>query len=769
MSMTGLDLFQLLPAVYRVRDAQIAQAQTLLTPAESTQLAALQAAMPPLTAEQQSQLAELTAKASRGPLQSLLMVIQEQLKAVSYDLDQLYNDQFIETCAKWVIPYIADLIGYRSIAGIAPSVDNPRSEVANTIGFRRRKGTILVMEQLARDATGWGAHAVEFFRYLGWTQNMNHVRLDNFYAPNLRCWRPGLYIDTGFDRTSHRVDVRRVDTAIPRELGRYNIQNIGIFLWSMSACRVTGGTPFALAANAANSPLLYTFNALGMDIPLYHKAISQGADITAAAQPFNVPDRLHRRVLCADVAQGIGATYYGVDNSLVLSLGGTPLNAYEIQVCDLAAPDGSWINLPSSTSTYKAVVDPESGRIALPPSSSATSDLAVSYEYGFNAPLGGGEYERANPPNGFAVQNEAFVFPFPNTGSLPYTTLQGAIDYAIEQLAISGQAAVEIGPTQSLTADASSSTLPALAIDLPAGAAFELRAANNSVVTLFVNQEIVITGGPSSTCNLNGLVIAAAAGTVPASPTPQALVHVPAQLDDGTPNQLGQLNMTNCTLVPGWSVDLSGTPLQPAAPAVIAEASGLQVNIVLSIAGALQAAEFVTVCVSNSILDATANTGVAYTSVNGANNGAGGALTLTGCTVIGKVHTTELTLASDCIFWSKLAQGDSWTAPLIADRKQAGCVRFSYLPVGAVTPRQFKCVQQVLAGPQPIFFSFRYGAPGYAKLLAATSDKIRLGADDGGEIGAFHFLSAPLREADAAIRLQEYLPVGLECGMIFQN
>jgi hypothetical protein len=769
MSMSGFDLFELLPAVYRVRDAQVAKVQTLLTPAESAQLVALQIAQPPLTVEQQEQLAGFSAKASRGPLQSLLMVIQEQLKAVSYDLDQLYNDQFIETCAQWVIPYIGNLIGYQSITGIAPSVDNPRSEVANTIGFRRRKGTVLVMEQLARDATGWGAHAVEFFRFLGWTQNMNHVRLENFYAPDLRRWQPGLYIDTGFDRTSHRVDVRRIDTAIPRELGRYNIQNIGIFLWSLGAYSVTQGTPFALATNAANKPLLYTCNALGMDIPLYHKTISQGSDITAAAQPFNVSDRLRRRVLCADISQGIGARYYGAGNSLVLWMGGAPLNSYEIQVCDLAAPDGSWTNLPSSTSTFKAVVDPETGRIALPPSSSDSSDLAVSYEYAFNAPLGGGEYERANPPNGFAVTNEAFVFPYPNTGSLPYTTLQGAIDYAIKQLAINGRAAVEIGPTQSLTADAPSSTLPALTIDLPVGATFELRAANHSLITLFVNQEIVVSGGPSSTCSLNGLVLAAAPGTVAVSPSPQALIRVPAQLTDGTPNQLGQLDITNCTLVPGWSVAIDGTPQQPAAPVLIAEPSGLQVNIALSITGAIQAGEFVTVCLSDSILDATANTAVAFTSVNGANKGAGGAVSLTGCTVIGKVHTTELTLASDCIFWSKLMQGDSWTAPLIADRKQSGCVRFSYLPVGAVTPRQFKCVQQVLAGPQPIFFSLRYGAPGYAKLLSATSDKIRLGADDGGEMGAFHFLLAPLREADAAIRLEEYMPVGLEFGMIFQN
>jgi hypothetical protein len=160
---------------------------------------------------------------------------------------------------------------------------------------------------------------------------------------------------------------------------------------------------------------------------------------------------------------------------------------------------------------------------------------------------------------------------------------------------------------------------------------------------------------------------------------------------------------------------------------------------------------------------------VAYTSVNNTNKGAGGALTLTGCTVIGKVHATELTLVSSCIFLSKLAAGDTWAAPLIADRRQAGCVRFSYLPAGAMTPRQFKCVEQKLAGAQPIFFALRYGAPGYAKLLASTPDAIRRGASDGGEMGAFHFLLAPLREGDLRIRLQEYLPVGMEFGIIYEN
>jgi hypothetical protein len=767
MSMQGLDLFNLLPAVYRLRDAQLAQAQTLLTPAEQAELAALQAAAWPLSADEQTQLNELIAKASRGPLQSLLMVIQEQLKVVAYDLDQLYDDQFIETCAQWVIPYIGDLIGYQSIKGIAPSVDNPRSEVANTISFRRRKGTVLVMEQLARDATGWGAHAVEFFRVLGDTQYMNHVRPENHYAPDLRRWQAGSYIDTGFDRTAHRVDVRRVDTTMRLEQGRYNIQNIGIFLWSMSAFSVTRGTPAAMASNAVDQPLCYTFNPLGMDIPLFHKAVSQGAEITAAAQPFNVADRLRRRALCADLAQGVGASYYGTGNSVAVWLGGQPLNPYEVQVCDLAAADGSWINLPQ-TDAYKAAIDPESGRITLPASSSATADIAVSYQYGFNAPLGGGEYERAAEPNGFVVTDEASVFPYPDTAAVArYGTLQGAIDYAITQLALNGQAAVEIGPTQTVTISGTPPSTPALAIALPAGAALEVRAANSALATIFVGEEIVVTGGASSTCILNGLQIAGTAA--PATPSPAALVHVPARLTDGTLNLLGQLSVTNCTLVPGWSVAIDGTPNSPDAPALIAESAGLQVEIKLSITGAIEAGEFVTVNACDSIIDATINTGVAYTSPNAANSGAGGALTLVGCTVVGKVHATELTLVSNCIFWSKLAAADTWAAPLIADRRQAGCVRFSFLPVGAITPRQFKCVEQALAGAQPIFFSLRYGAPGYAKLLTATSDAIRRGASDGGEMGAFHFLLAPLREDDLRIRMQEYLPVGMEFGIIYEN
>jgi hypothetical protein len=184
-----------------------------------------------------------------------------------------------------------------------------------------------------------------------------------------------------------------------------------------------------------------------------------------------------------------------------------------------------------------------------------------------------------------------------------------------------------------------------------------------------------------------------------------------------------------------------------------------------SILGAVRAPPLVSVSLTDSILDGCSQTGVAYAAPDGATGG--GALTLVGCTAVGKVRAQLLELVSDSIVWAVASGG--WATGLIADRLQTGCVRFSFLPAKAVTPRRFECVERALGSAQPIFTAQRYGAPGYLKLIASTDDRIRRGADDGGEMGAFHFLLAPLRETDLVARLQEYTPVGLDVGLIYQS
>jgi hypothetical protein len=765
---------------------QLAQSMPLLTAAEQATLATLQSlsaqgAAGPLAAQQQVQLTELTAKASRGPVQSLLSVIQEQIAIVANDLDQLYDDQFIETCATWVIPYIGDLIGYQAVAGINAAIDNPRSEVANTIAFRRRKGTVLVMEEMARDATGWGAHAVEFFRYLGDTQYMNHVRPRSYYAPDLRNWRTGLFIDTGFDRTAHKVDVRRIGIAVaaaPFEQGRYNIQNIGIFLWSPRAWSVTGCPAIA----SATQPDGYRFSSLGMDMALFHKAVPPGfepddTNINDPATPFNVADRLRRRVLCDDISRGVGASYYGPASSLIVAVNGVSLNPYELRVCDLGGSDGGWANTPVPA-PYKAAIDPALGQLALPAVAAGAPEptVTVSYEHGFNADIGGGEYPRAagyiptdgtGRINAFLVTDPAWIVAFPDvTGTLGYNDLQGAVDFAVSLFADNGLVAVEISGSGIFA------TGP-LNITLPAAVTVVVRGADGARPTLLLGGEIVVSGGTSSTVVLNGMLIAAAPGIAPGSPAPIALVHAPELRGDGSFSRLAQLNLVHCTLVPGWSVATSGAPVFPAQPTLVAEPTSLAVTAARSILGSVCIGRLASFSGTDSILDSTGPSGVAYAAPATATTGpSGGALTLVGCTVIGKAHATQFPLISDTIIWAWLTPTDDpkvWPAALISDRKQTGCVRFSYLPTGSITPRRFECIEKGPNEPQPLFFALRYGQPGYCKLLAATSDRIRRGADDGGEMGVFHYLLNPQRESDLRIRMAEYLPVGMEFGLIYQN
>src|SRR5438046_8846264 len=170
------------------------------------------------------------------PLRELLGLITQQVGILEEDLEQLYDNQFIETCAPWDLPYLGDLIGYRSLHPIAPDQLTPRAEVANTIGYRRRKGTACVLEQLARDVTGWNARAVEFFQLLEWTQFMNHIRPTNFYAPDLRQWEPLERLGTAFETTAHTVDVRHVQCGE----GKHHIHNLGILLSRLHSRRPHG-------------------------------------------------------------------------------------------------------------------------------------------------------------------------------------------------------------------------------------------------------------------------------------------------------------------------------------------------------------------------------------------------------------------------------------------------------------------------------------------------------------------------------------------------
>ena len=81
----------------------------------------------------------------------------------------MWEDQSIETCDDWVIPYIGDLLATNLVTNL--DARGQRLDVAKTIYYRRRKGTLAILEEIAFDITGWNAKVVEFFRRLGRTRH----------------------------------------------------------------------------------------------------------------------------------------------------------------------------------------------------------------------------------------------------------------------------------------------------------------------------------------------------------------------------------------------------------------------------------------------------------------------------------------------------------------------------------------------------------------------------------------------------------------------
>lgn len=720
MSLDAQSLFELLPAVHRIRDnQQAARLGDLLTGQERVELDALITIAAP-TVEEQERMAQLQTKASRGPLESLISIFAEQLAVADESLEQLLDDLFIETSADWVVPYIGDLIGYRNLHSANVDGASPRAEVAHTIALRRRKGTALVLEQLARDVTGWDAKAVEYFQRLSTTQYMNHPRPQNLQSPNFRISESLEWIDTAFESANRTVDVRHIESG----RGRHNIPNIGLHLWRLQAYR-RRETPAVWHADR-----LYRISPLNHDLTVYNHPLAED-DISHLAEPDNVPGPLSRRRLSRHLNR-----YYGtrpdagsaIDNtnpSLALSVDGTVIERDQIRICNLQDDGGGWAHTPPAAGEY--VIDPELGRIALPPDAEDPTNLTVFWHEGFSADIGGGEYERGHSlpvPVGVVVQ-------VPND----HSSIADAL------LAIAGDGVVEITD--------SSVYSETLNIEVRADASVEIRAANGRRPHLEL-ASMTISGVENSNCVLNGLLLSGAAVEVP---------------DTGA-NELQRLTIQHCTLVPGITLSADGQPQQATTPSLILAIAGLGTTIERSLIGAVRAHARASFTAIDSIIDATAKEQVAFADLDDAS--AGAALSLEASTVIGKIHCSEFGLVSNSILFAGLAEADSWTVPVRAARKQVGCIRFSWLPFESIVPARHRCQpDSSVAAEQisPRFTSRLYGTAAYAQLTAGTPVEILRGADDESEMGVYHHLYGAQRITNLRIRLAEYLRVGLRAGI----
>jgi len=701
-SLTADRLYGLLPALYRLRDADQGE-----------------------------------------PLRALLAALAQEFAALEESVEQLYDDQFVETCADWVAPYIGDLIGYRPLHGVAPKIASPRAEVANTIAHRRRKGTALMLEQLAQDVTDWPAHAVELFEQLATTQYMKHIRPNARATAGLRR-STTLFLQGGpFNSLAHAAEMRRPESGA----GRYNIPNIGIFLWRLLSLPLTA-VPLTPHPGDATG-LKFRVNPLGADLHLFRRPQPED-DISHLAEPINVPEPLSVRLMAAAVRaakktpapDAVRNDDYGDGESIVLRKAGnspTLVAVDKVVIADLRdILDGGgnvvgW-NHETGIPAGKIAIDPERGRVLL----SAASDgpLLATFRYGAVRAIGGGEYERTPPGEEHSVQR----------GVANGAALQPELD------AVTTGGRVLIG--DSLTY-AQTPTFKVNGVVAPGAPGIEVVvAAHDSARPLIVAAaDVTLQVGPRGRLVLDGLMFAGGALRLAAAPDVETR----------------ELVLRDCTLVPGRALNPDGSAVSPGAASLIVAHPFAKITLERCITGPLQVvAGDAEVTLTDCIVDAGAPENAVYAADAAAAPGA--ELTVTDCTLIGKVRTKLIRLASNSIFFARLgpAPGETWTAPLIAERRQEGCVRFSYLPPGSVTPRRFRCVPDA-RDPMalPHFTSLRYGDSGYGQLRRATSKSIRQGAEDENEMGVLHALAQAQRETNSRIRLDEYLRFGLHAGIFF--
>ena len=691
------ELYRLLPALYRQRDEERGD---------------------PLPDDH-----PLHGEESSGPLRQLLDVLTDELAVVADGVDQLYDDVFVETAAPWVLPYLAELIGLRGLPSGSGTGLTARAEVANTIAYRRRKGTAAALEQVARDVTRWPSRAVEFFELIAATQHSNHIRPGNLAFAPIRDASRMEHVGTPFERLpgrpdlTHTVDVRRIRS----RRGRYNIPHVGIFSWRIRAYPVTASP--AVPADAADATRFH-LHPLGVASPLFTLPVTE-SEITHLAEPINVPHPLGRR----ELSEAVGS-FYGP--GLSLDIPGVATDA--VDVCDLSdLVDGGgnvtgWAHTPRAAG--RVAVDPVLGRVAFGDDQQAPP--LTSQHTGFSSDLGGGEYDRARTFGG--------IEPVVRVSQQDPAAIQ-AIDDALAGLA--GNGTVELGdsgrygPVADLTVDSRS---------------LEIRAADRRRPALVLGDELIIDGDGEGEVTLSGLLVVGGAIRV---------------------RNLRALHLTHCTLVPGVSLDAGGGPAQPGVPSLVVESAATTVTIERCILGPLRVNVDAIAELTDSICDA-GREGIAYASEASDELG-GGRLTLEACTVFGKVHTRVVDLVSNSILLGAVSEGDDpavWPGPFLADRRQEGCVRFSYLPPRSRTPQRYRCQPEDDADSgrvRPVFTSERYPDPGYGQLDRRTPDEIWRGADDESEMGVLHHLFQPQRAAYLEARLEDYLRFGLEAGFYFAS
>lgn len=693
----------------------------------------------------------------RGPLVQLLEVIAEQGALVEEDTARLYDSWFIETCDDWVVPYIGALLGTPRLPGGLAA--GQRRFVANTLAYRRRKGTARVLEQLAADVTGWSALATEAFHRLALDQSLLLVRASTGDTADLRDPTRAEAAGGPFDDFAHTIDTRRPGV----EGGRWSVPSIPLFAWRLGSWAMVGIETVPDPA----SPWLFHADPRRQARPWHNRAPVDSAIDQLAREP-DLPVLLRRRPLADELRArrlGSGGTaplpadwFPPADGDrgpafaiAVRPAPGAPWEALApeaLRVCHLADTSTRFaaaIPARDGGGTARMLVDPVLGRLAVPEGVPVPDTVRLDHWLGFAAPIGAGPFDRNDRiaatlaswlPTGARPDWQAGVRKDRPTAAADnlFGTLAEAIAAwaALPPAPRVGLIVIEDSAVHVLAAD--------LAIPLRPGERLLIAAASwKSDLSLPLAERFGRFDASALRPHIVGAITVAASGDDSAALVFDGLSH--EGLLTVAAGRLGTLTLANCTLDAGTALQVKNNP-------------ELAVLLEGCLAGAVRLADIVpTLAIRASVIHGADPVAI---------RAPGAALAIDDSSVFGTVAKVRTLEASNTLF----------TGPVAVDRLQEGCARFCFAPTGSRMPRRYRCQPEtaVAAGAElarvaPQMLSLDRASPWYAQLHPLAHPALRRGGDDGGEIGAFRQPSSALLEANIQAATAGDIRLGMAAGL----
>ncbi|MBD3276536.1 MAG: hypothetical protein GF372_14570, partial [Candidatus Marinimicrobia bacterium] len=695
-----------------------------------------------------------------GVLRGLVEIIGQQAAVLRRSQDRLWEDQFIELCDEWAIPYLADLVGTRLIDSM--DARGKRVDVAKTIYYRRRKGTVRVLEELIGDITGWDGKVVEYFQRLGRARHgldpdpaMGETQLTQTLPggwADLRHPHGADRAGSPFDEYFYTPDMRKPDGSTT---GRHGIPKLGFHLYRLRAFPLQNVIPY----DAGDGK--YLFDPSGRDIPLFMPGQRfTDWDEWTSAREWEVQAPMECRVL--------GDTVYLINESVIQSLIGeiglseasaddlriiagqritgetrmqvllssfdsaselTDPNVFAVILrkslavtCGKSAllDEAVWVDAEGTETHLEQVaaanleswnigapdkiilIDPERGRILFPDGVPA-DPLTAKYHYGFPGEVGAGSYERRlflkDTPDIIRTHDERGELQ--NSGLYTFTTLtdpQRQLLLDADDLHNEGVTEIRDSATYTPVSDKLNVR------DLT------LQAANQERPYLFLEKDVYenlgfnwvlnTSANEDSLLTLDGLWIGC-------NEDEQLILR----------GDYEQVIIRHCTLDPGGE-KYDGSPIPTLN--LLVEAQIETVIIESSITGPIhvEGDGLIELLILRDSIVQSADPAVNAIQLPN------GAAEVSRCTIQGNVEVKELR-STESIF----------TSALDIHNTQSGCFRFSAASTGSLVPRPYEShfYQEFTS----FFTSTRFGDPGYFQLTGHAPPEVQTGAENNSEMGAY--------------------------------